>query len=301
MLDKLTCCRGSLVCYLMNGNSGRQERPYLLVLMTNDHKKQVQNIGQNNTVMPLPTFRFKRRELKYVIFNDRPVREIVSQIHAFFPVSPYKADVFPTYIQTTWCETPDWFSLREYLDRADFRYKLRVRRYGDSTNGWSNKCYVEIKTKTEYEKLSSKYRFMVPCDLIDVMFEGKDIRKQIEYLNRNVPRFEVLYAHVMRLITEQGYRPLLRAEYPRGYFQETKDDPVRLTLDGYCTFTYLPDMRSFKERFRLLESKKSGEDDGRLEELLGVVDAERVWRFSKYHRALKLFIPDVLERINSMI
>lgn len=248
-----------------------------------------------------PTFHFKRREMKYVIHNDSPVTDIISLIHTYFPLAPYKPDIFPTKIQTTWCESPDWLSLREYLNRKELRSKLRVRRYGDLEK-FTDKCFVEIKSKTEYGKLSSKYRFMCPLHLIQDLMDGKDIRNQIVGLNAEVEGFDKLYIHVRKMIIELGFRPLLRGEYSRAYFQHSRSDPLRLTLDGFAKFTYLPDKRSFTEKFRVLETKtRQGADLDLLDDVLGAVGAERVWRFSKFHRAMKLFEPDLLERINSML
>ncbi len=248
-----------------------------------------------------PTFRFKRQEHKYAIFNEGPIEEIIRIIHSYFPVDPFKPDIFPTIIQTTWCETPDWLSLREYLDRKQFRFKLRIRRYG-SKKGLTDTCFVEIKTKTEYEKISSKYRFMCPYPLIPDLFDGKDIKGRIAEMNSDVYQFDILYKHVRRMIIEQGFRPLLRSHHARAYFQVTEEDPIRCTLDGFVKFTYLPDMRSFTEGFRLFETKlRAGADLEKMDDLLMAIDAQRVWRFSKFHRALKRFEPNLLERINSML
>jgi hypothetical protein len=257
-----------------------------------------ENVAMIDAEGSRPTFSFRRREWKYVIYDDAPIRDIIEIIHSFYPVAPYKPDIFPTFIQTTWCETPDWFVLREYLDRANFRYKLRIRRYGDH-NGLTDTCFVEIKAKKD--KVSRKYRFFCPYPFVPALFRGEDIREHIEGFNRDVPHFNTLYRSVRRLITEQGYRPILRAHHPRAYFQVTRRDPVRLTLDGFVTFTYLPDKRSFKEAFRLLETKLSTEATEELDELLGILGAQRVRRFSKFHRALKVFVPDLLEKINSML
>ena len=241
------------------------------------------------------TFSFKRCEKKYVVENG-PISKIIDNIHTFFPLALHKHDVFPTVIQTTWCETPDWRVISDYLSRKPFRYKLRVRRYG-SNQGFSENCFVEIKSKEEL--ISQKHRFLCPYLLIPEMFEGKDIWKQINPLNNKVTHFDLLYDRVRHMILEEGFRPLLRAKVRRAYFQTSRKAPTRLTLDGFARFTYLPDNRQVTEKFRVVETKVTGEPPEELDVLLSTLNAQRVHRFSKYHRALKIFEPELLDQIDS--
>ena len=255
----------------------------------------------NDESNPALTFRFKRRELKHTVPVQWPIRELIERIHNYYPVAPFKPGNFPTVIQTTWCETPDWLSLREYLEREEFRYKLRIRRYRNGA-GFSGCAFVELKTKTEEDKLSRKFRFKCPPELIPELFNGVDIIDRIGDLNEGVKYFDELYHHVRSLIIDKGFKPLLRAEYSRAYFQKTKLDPVRLTLDGFVTITYLPDLRTYTEKFRVLEAKiHEGSDMDKLDNLLNAICANRERRFSKYHRALKFLEPELIDRLSSMI
>lgn len=221
---------------------------------------------------------FKRKERKYLVLENN-FAEITSIISEHIPISIFNGEDSISIIETTYLDTKDHLLFREYLNKRPFRFKIRLRRYGNS-NGFEPIYMVELKMK--YEGISSKRRFSLPSHLLKDFLKGKNIKDEIKKANKGVSGVQKSYKLINELMKLNGLCPVMRSRYERIAFQK-KSKRIRLTLDRNIVHEKLNGAPKFENLDAIiLESKVMGKTPKWQKKLVNKLSLLRQNRFSKY-------------------
>lgn len=162
--------------------------------------------------------KFERNEDKYIISGvqaDRIRREVARRLRPSYPNPLTKF----TLISSVYLDSPELLYYRNYLNRANDRIKIRIRKYGNDGVWNNNDKYLELK-ENEQGNPNRKTRVrLFPDDSMDFI---KGATK--EFLDR-----------VSKRITDDNLKPIVSVTYHREAFADPKG--FRVTFDQNIDFT----------------------------------------------------------------
>lgn len=232
---------------------------------------------------------FKRKERKYIIV-EHTFEEIISEIEQHIPVYTFQNEPPFTNIETIYLDSKDFLLFSEYLNQRPFRFKIRLRRYGH--NGiFEPNFLVELKIK--HKSISSKKRFLMPCELIDDLIAGNNILPEIKKTNEGLVGAQKTYKMIRNLIEINELIPVLKTSYTRIAFQK-KSKRVRLTVDNKIYHTRLYGKSSIESLdATVLESKIMGKTPKWHKKMVNQLSLLRQIRFSKFATGINaLYFPE---------
>ena len=225
-----------------------------------------------------PNTSFCRKEKKFIIL-EHTFHEIQEKITKHIPIHTFNEGFPNTLIETTYLDDANFTLFHEYLRKRNFRFKIRMRRYGYGSE-ISDVYWVELKVKQN--SISSKKRFILPGELLEQFIKGKDISKEIKKANEGLVGAQKTYKVIRKLISLCNLKPVLQTSYERVAFQK-KSKKIRITVDRNITHKKLVGASKIDELDAIiLESKISGKTPqwyGKMENKLSLL---RQRRFSKY-------------------
>lgn len=231
---------------------------------------------------------FRRKERKYLVV-EHSFEELVEALNGHIPVNIYEGDNPCCRIQTIYLDTAHHTLYREYLLRRDFRFKIRLRRYG--YDGEFQEYYlVEIKAKKN--GISNKKRFVLPGECLRDFIKGVDLKKQIKEANKGLRGAQKTYKLVRKLIALNCLVPVMETSYDRVAFQK-KSRRVRITIDRNIVHKKL--IGTHKTAYLdavILESKIMGKTPKWHKKVVNKLSLLRQNRFSKYATGINaLYFP----------
>ena len=189
-----------------------------------------------------------------------------------------------SFIRTTYLDTPDLHSYREYVERRPVRTKVRVRQYG--VNGQVNGvCWVEIKVKKQQK--TAKRRFRCTRRALLDLIDGRDIREDVLTANPGKPAAMEIFEAARELILKRRLRPVVRVDYQRLAFQHPTQPESRITLDREIRFRTATGPGRAGHDGIVLEAKHADIEPEWLSDFLRALTLEKSSRFSKFARAVQ--------------
>jgi SPX domain protein involved in polyphosphate accumulation len=231
---------------------------------------------------------FRRKERKFLVV-EHSFDELVEALSDHIPVNIYHGNSPCCRIQTIYLDTVDHALYHEYLLRREFRFKIRLRRYG--YDGEFQEYYlVEIKAKNN--GISNKKRFILPGECLQDFLSGADIKKQIKAANKGLKGAQKTYKLVRKLIALNSLVPVMETSYDRVAFQK-KSRRVRITIDRNITHKkLLGNAKNEHLDAVILESKIMGKTPKWHKKLVNRLSLLRQDRFSKYATGINaLYFP----------
>lgn len=224
---------------------------------------------------------FERLEQKYPL-AARFWHDATRGAADFLPVERFDGVHDLVNVRTTYLDSKDLQSYREYVNESPVRRKLRIRQYGydGRTNGV---CWVEIKIKNH--GVSLKQRFRCTVDDVSSMLAGQDIAETVARQNDNQVQALRVYASARESILKHDLRPVLSVLYERMAFQSPTDAEVRLTVDRRIQFKTFGSTTADHHGV-VLEAKFAQQEPVWLGAFLGRLQLEESQRFSKYARGV---------------
>lgn len=229
-------------------------------------------------------FVFDRREKKFLLPHAAWDR-IAACAERYLPVERFDDVHQITDIRTTYLDTPDLSSYREYVDRRPIRKKVRIRQYGYDGK-FNGQCWVEVKIKNK--GLTHKRRFCCAPDNLLEYLSGKDIQDHVVKMNRGRPEATEIYRAARSTIIRRNLRPIVRVDYHRISFQDPTSDDVRITVDRAVRFQAARN-RSLTAGYDgvVMELKYGLDEPAWFAELLRELSLGDSERFSKFAHAIK--------------
>lgn len=210
---------------LMEGSKASQEMTEAF-RKTLDKKKREKAFATASTGTAEPAEKYKvvpdRYEAKYII-PKRLLPEIREFIRPFCLPDPHGKGDPPEYsITTLQLDTPGLALHKAKYDEALFRFKLRIRTYGEP--GSAPVC-LEVKKK--FRQTIVKGRCVVPYHLYN---EGLffDDKVSIPFKSK---KDELGFLEFRRLVHELGARPILMIRYIREAYFGVMDSYARVSFD----------------------------------------------------------------------
>ncbi len=220
----------------------------------------------------------ERKERKYIVL-EHSFEEIVEEINGHIPVYSFDGENEITQIETIYLDTKDFLLYREYLLKRDFRFKIRIRRYG--RNGEFETNYV-VELKVKHKSRSIKKRFLLPHEALDDFIKGEDIFPIIKQANICLNGTQKTYKLVRSLMELNQFIPVLKTAYNRVSFQK-KSKKNRITVDKEITHYKLKGNLQIQTLDALvIESKIAGKTPKWLKQMIDSLSLLRQQRFSKY-------------------
>jgi len=221
---------------------------------------------------------FTRKESKYVILENS-FEEITELVNDHIPISIFKGNAPISFIETTYLDTRDHLLFHEYLQSRPFRFKIRMRRYGDS-GGFEDQYHVELKVK--YSGVSIKRRFILPAAYLKDFLKCKDLKKEIKEANKGLSGTQKSYKIISKLISLNNLQPVLRTRYERIAFQK-KTGRIRVTVDRNIVHEKINGATKLDNLDAIiLESKIMGTTPKWHKKLVNRLSLLQQQRFSKY-------------------
>jgi SPX domain protein involved in polyphosphate accumulation len=231
---------------------------------------------------------FKRKERKYLIL-EHSFDEIVEEIRKHIPVYHYEDKPALLEIETIYLDTPDLLLYEEFLNRRQFRFKVRLRRYG--YEGVVVPKYL-VEIKVSHDNISTKKRFILPAEHYAAFLRNEDLLPVIKAANQGFTGAQKTYRLVARLMQINGFVPVLETRYNRIAFQK-KSKRVRITVDNGITHKRLlgkPKTETLDAM--VLESKIMGKQPQWYKRMVNQLSLLRQQRFSKYATGINsLYFP----------
>lgn len=226
---------------------------------------------------------FDRRERKFPFSAD--AWERLEQCAArYMPVECFDGENALNYIRTTYLDTPDLHSYREYVERKPIRTKVRIRQYG--RNGQVNGvCWVEIKVKRQ--RKTAKRRFRCTPAKVSELIDGRDIREDVVAANPDRPKAIRIYEAAREMILERRLRPVVRVDYERLAFQHPTEPESRITLDRAIRYRPAVGPARAAHDGVILEAKHADTEPDWVPEFLRELALDKSSRFSKFARAVQ--------------
>jgi SPX domain protein involved in polyphosphate accumulation len=170
---------------------------------------------------------FRRKERKFLVV-EHSFDELVEALSDHIPVNIYHGNSPCCRIQTIYLDTVDHALYHEYLLRREFRFKIRLRRYG--YDGEFQEYYlVEIKAKNN--GISNKKRFILPGECLQDFLSGADIKKQIKAANKGLKGAQKTYKLVRKLIALNSLVPVMEKVKALSSTFETVNTYSRIVID----------------------------------------------------------------------
>lgn len=156
---------------------------------------------------------FERYEIKYLISADQR-KKIMNAMAPYMRGDEYgKSTICNLYF-----DTPDYYLIRQSIEKPVYKEKLRVRSYGPAKPG--SKVFVELKKK--YRDVVYKRRVSLPER--DAMFYlGSDLTGGLPgQIGSEIDYFRFFY---------RDLAPKVYISYDREAFYAKDDDTFRVTFD----------------------------------------------------------------------
>jgi hypothetical protein len=166
---------------------------------------------------------FRRYEYKYLITPAmiEPIRAFIQPYCAMDPFSQREPECFYT-VKTLYLDSPNYTTYWDVLKRRPFRFKLRIRAYGDVKAG-----SVKFEIKRRFKDTCYKTSFKMPADSWADNLNASEDQGSLQYSESPNPalrRFLAL-AHSIRA------EPKMLIQYERQAFQSRIDRYVRISFD----------------------------------------------------------------------
>jgi SPX domain protein involved in polyphosphate accumulation len=231
----------------------------------------------------------QRKERKYIIL-EHTFDEIIEEIQTHIPIYQHNGNPGIVNIETTYLDTEDFLLYNEFLNNRKFRYKIRMRRYGYD-GVFAPEYLVELKIK--YNSISSKKRFVLPAAHYDTFVRNGDLRAEVKEANNGMMGAQKTYRLIHKLISINGFVPVLRTTYTRIAFQKVSKR-VRVTVDkGISHQALLGKPRTATLDAVVLESKIMGKTPKWHKNMVSLLSLLRQQRFSKYATGINsIYFPE---------
>lgn len=225
---------------------------------------------------------FNRRERKFPLAPNR-WDEVIDCAKRYLPTERYDGVHSITQIRTTYLDTPNLHSYREYVEARPIRKKVRIRQYGYEGQ-FGDRCWVEIKIKHYQETL--KRRFCCTTDRLMAFLAGEDIINHVLELNANHPDAVEIYRASRAMVAKDHLRAVVRVDYERLAFEDLSIQGTRITVDR--EIRYCATRRSISSGFDgiILEVKCANGVPEWLADFRRGLALEGPRRFSKFARAI---------------
>ena len=198
---------------------------------------------------------FRRSENKFIVL-EHTFNEILKELEKHIPIHSFHTGYPLSLIETTYLEDSDFTTLKEYLSRRKFRFKIRFRCYGYNGKLDENDFWTELKIKQK--SICYKKRFKLTKDLFIPFISGENIYEKVSKINERVKGFKKIYKLTEELIKLNNLKPVLITSYERVAFQ-SKNKSVRITVDRNISHKSYQNPSIYKKlRAIVLESKISG-------------------------------------------
>ena len=240
-------------------------------------------------------FVFNRRELKFPLTSGL-WQKVVDCAERYLPVERFDGVHGVVNIRTTYLDTPDFNSYREYQEARPVRRKVRIRQYGYDGQ-FDGACWVEIKIKRYRDSL--KRRFGCSTEVLLDLMGGKDIRDHVVQCNPDFPEVTDVYRAARSMIVDGSLGPVVRVDYDRVSFQDPSSPEVRITVDRGIHFRNARQSKSAAYDGVVLEVKYDDGEPEWLGKFLRELDLFQSRRFSKFARAVKELKVDQIARRDS--
>ncbi|MBC8384035.1 MAG: VTC domain-containing protein [Candidatus Cloacimonetes bacterium] len=232
---------------------------------------------------------FKRKERKYIIL-EHTFEEIIKEIEQHIPIYSFQDEPALTNIETIYLDTSDFLFYFEYFNQRNFRFKIRLRRYGHE--GVFNSSYL-VELKIKHKGITSKKRFLLPAENLAAFLRGEDLLQLVKSANEGLVGAQKTYKMIRDLIRINELVPILRTSYERISFQK-KSKRVRITVDHHITHTGLLGKEK-KETLdaTVLESKIMGKSPKWHKKMVNLLSLLRQNRFSKFSTGINsIYFPE---------
>lgn len=157
-------------------------------------------------------FIFKRNEQKYLLDPRQTAIFKAAMKKQMLP------DKFPTSsIRNIYYDTPDYRLIRRSLEKPVYKEKLRLRAYGDITDG--DKVFLEMKKK--YDGVVYKRRICVKYRQATAYMADPERKLDDTQIGRELDYFKQFYAPL---------QPAVYLSYERMSWR-SKSDSLRITMD----------------------------------------------------------------------
>ncbi len=166
---------------------------------------------------------FERYELKYWVPESltREIARFISPFVELDPASAQAADQRYT-ITSVYLDSPRWSLYRECVEDRMDRFKLRIRTYGERSDG-----PVAAEVKRKVKDVIVKSRAFLPRDLYPACIaEPLDARPA--FRTREEARY---YEDFVRRASERRVSPRVLVRYTREAYESVVDDYARVTFD----------------------------------------------------------------------
>lgn len=163
---------------------------------------------------------FERNEKKYLISDDQYNRLIDVIGTRLTP------DTNGNYTVTTiYYDTDDFFLIRECVEHAEFREKLRVRIYSDPSG--NERAFAEIKKKCNH--VGYKRRVPIALQSLKSSLESQD--SLAEHIVDSTSVDPQKAEELRFMINRYGLKPKIIIRCEREPYEVTEDADVRITFD----------------------------------------------------------------------
>lgn len=228
-------------------------------------------------------FAISRREKKFPLAPgtwDQAVR--CAERH--LPIERFDGVHSIVNVRTTYLDTAELDSYREYREARPVRRKIRIRQYGYDGQ-FNGRCWVEIKIKRY--KACLKRRFCCDADALMEMMSGQDIRQHVERINNRCQEACDIYEAVRSHISKRNLRPVVCVDYERMAFEAGDSAAHRITVDRCVSFRDARASVSKTYDGTVVEVKYREREPEWLAEFLQALGVPATTRFSKYARAVR--------------
>lgn len=156
---------------------------------------------------------FKRYEIKYLL-NEMQYRKMRETLTDYMEMDKYGE----SHIYNIYFDTPDYYLIRDSLDKPVYKEKLRMRSYGmDKNNG-----HVFVELKKKYDGIVYKRREEMEFDeAVEYLYDGKKPSADSQIL-REIDWFLKYHKNV---------GPKMYIAYDRTALAAKDDSGLRLTFD----------------------------------------------------------------------
>lgn len=226
---------------------------------------------------------YSRRERKFPL-RAETWDGIVGLVERHLPVERFDGVHETVCIRTTYLDTDDLASFREYERREPIRKKVRIRQYGYNAEFDAN-CWVEMKIKRYRQSL--KRRFCCGSDDLPAFMDGRDIERQVLAFNAGSVEAAEIYHETQALVLERSLQPVVIVEYDRVSFQDGASSGVRVTVDRNIRFSDYSGSGTSEFDGIVLELKHSGAESEAIRKLIRDIKLPNSARFSKFARAVR--------------
>lgn len=160
---------------------------------------------------------FKRFELKYILTVEQH-EQLKTHMNGHMIMDDFgRHDIHNIYF-----DTPDFLLIRRSMDKPEYKEKLRVRSYGDTTD--QSSVFVEMKKKYAGEVF--KRRLHVPkTEAFDFLLDGVPLKEDTQ-IGRELDYFMGYYKNLV---------PAVALHYQREAYFCPADDNFRMTFDQNIT------------------------------------------------------------------